>query len=133
MKFCFANLWFAWLWMLLGFLSGMVMGMFFQREHWLGGYASFRRRLYRLGHVSFFGLGALNLFFYFTAQSVTGNAELLSIASGAMIAGGISMPLCCLVVAHLKFGIFPFHLRSSVRSLFRQAQAIRTCWQGVNR
>jgi hypothetical protein len=100
MKFCFVNLWFAWLWMLLGFLSGMVMGMFFQREHWLGGYASFRRRLYRLGHVSFFGLGALNLFFYFTAQSVTGNAEVISIASMAMIAGGISMPLCCLVVAH---------------------------------
>lgn len=100
MKICFANLWFAWLWMLLGFLSGMVMGMFFQREHWLGGYASFRRRLYRLGHVSFFGLGAVNLLFYFTAQSFTGNGEVLAIASLAMIAGGISMPLCCLIVAH---------------------------------
>ena len=48
----------AWLWMLLGFISGTVLGLNFHRENWLGGYASRQRRLYRLGHVSFFGLGA---------------------------------------------------------------------------
>lgn len=62
------NLLLAWLWILLGFISGMVMGMFFHRENWLGGYASFKRRMYRLGHILFFGLGVLNLMFCLTVQ-----------------------------------------------------------------
>ena len=39
----------AWIWMLLGFVAGMVLGTFFQNENWLGGYSSFRRRMVRLG------------------------------------------------------------------------------------
>src|SRR5882762_3525993 len=62
-----SNLVIAWIWILLGFFSGMLQGMFFNRENWLGGYNSLKRRLYRLAHISFFGLGAVNLFFYFTA------------------------------------------------------------------
>ena len=34
----------AWLWVLLGFISGMLLGLNFHRENWLGGYASQRRR-----------------------------------------------------------------------------------------
>jgi hypothetical protein len=94
------NLLFAWLGILCGFLSGFVLGLFFHREDWLGGYGSFKRRLYRLAHISFFGLGAVNLLFYFTAQKFSGAAPLVSIASGAFIAGAISMPLCCIVMAH---------------------------------
>jgi len=93
------NLCFGWLWILLGFLSGMVMGFFFHREDWLGGYGSFRRRLYRLAHVSFFGLGVLNFLFYLTAQEIRGSAR-IDDAGTAMIAGGVAMPICCLVVAH---------------------------------
>src|SRR5206468_12363049 len=50
------NLLAAWSGILLGFISGLVFGLFFHREGWLGGYSSFKRRLYRLGHISFFGL-----------------------------------------------------------------------------
>ena len=63
------NLLIAWIWILLGFLSGAALGTRFHREDWLGGYGSFKRRLYRLGHISFLGLAAMNLLFYFTAQS----------------------------------------------------------------
>ena len=35
MKFHF-NLILAWLWILLGFAAGMVLGMFFHGENWLG-------------------------------------------------------------------------------------------------
>ena len=35
------NLVMAWTWILLGFLSGSVLGLFFARENWLGGFASF--------------------------------------------------------------------------------------------
>ena len=32
---------FGWVWVLAGFLSGLVLGLFFQRDDWLGGYGSF--------------------------------------------------------------------------------------------
>jgi len=101
------NLLAAWVGMLLGFLSGLALGLFFHREDWLGGYGSFTRRLYRLAHISFFGLGAVNFFFYFTARTMH-PGMLLSLASSAFIAGAITMPVCCLIMAH-----FP-----NTRSLF---------------
>ena len=84
----------------MGFLSGLAMGLFFHRENWLGGYTSFRRRLYRLGHISFFGLGAVNLMFYLTARFALQSSAVRDCASVAFIIGGLTMPLVCLVVAH---------------------------------
>ena len=94
------NLIAAWAGILLGFLSGMVQGMFFHRENWLGGYASLKRRMYRLGHISFFGLGAVNLFFWLTATSSNFSSGIASIVSWAFIVGAVTMPLCCVVMAH---------------------------------
>jgi hypothetical protein len=94
------NLTAAWVGILLGFLSGMLLGTFFHREGWLGGYASFRRRMYRLGHISFFGLGAVNLFFWITMKLSPAAGALVNVASGAFILGAITMPLCCVVMAH---------------------------------
>ena len=96
-----ANLAMAWLWILFGFLSGLGLGCFFHREDWLGGYGSFQRRMYRLAHISFFGLGFVNLGFYFTARVLPGPDPFLPLASGSFLAGAISMPLCCLLMAHL--------------------------------
>jgi hypothetical protein len=97
------NLVFAWLWILLGFASGMMLGLFFHREKWLGGYGSFPRRMYRLGHISFFGLGAVNLLFWLTPQRIAPAASIAQIASWAswtFIVGGVTMPVCCLAMAH---------------------------------
>ena len=94
------NLIAAWSGILLGFLSGMVQGMCFHRENWLGGYASLKRRMYRLGHISFFGLGAVNLFFWLTATSSNLSSGIASIVSWAFIVGAVTMPLCCVVMAH---------------------------------
>ena len=93
------NLLLAWLWILLGFISGMVMGMFFHRENWLGGYASFKRRMYRLGHISFFGLGVLNLMFCFTVQHFMLTGTAIHWASLAFVIGAIAMPICCAIMA----------------------------------
>ena len=41
----------GWLGMLLGVVSGAVIGLFFHREDWMGGYQSCRRRLSRLRHI----------------------------------------------------------------------------------
>jgi hypothetical protein len=100
----------AWLWILLGFTSGMVLGLFFHRENWLGGYGSFQRRMYRLGHISFFGLGAVNLFFALTVQHFALAGQGIQFASGAFVLGAITMPLCCAIVAkapklHLIFSV----------------------------
>lgn len=94
------NLVLAWLWILLGFVSGMGLGLFFHDEHWLGGYASLKRRMYRLAHISFFGLGTVNLFFWATLKLHPAAGTLVNLASGTFILGAVTMPLCCLVMAH---------------------------------
>ena len=93
------NLILAWLWILLGFVSGMVLGLFFHGENWLGGYGSFKRRMYRLGHISFFGLGALNLLFCLTVHIFALSGSLVHIASPAFIVGAVAMPACCAIMA----------------------------------
>ena len=94
------NLFLAWLWILFGFVTGMVLGLCFHHENWLGGYGSFKRRMYRLGHISFFGLGAVNLLFWLTAKNLSLTGPLADATSWAFIVGAITMPACCAVMAH---------------------------------
>lgn len=94
------NLWFGWLWILLGFISGTALGIFFTDEKWMGGYGSFKRRMYRLGHISFFGLGTVNLLFWGTMWALKPTGPLTALAAAAFIVGGVTMPICCLIAAH---------------------------------
>lgn len=94
------NLVLAWLWIVLGFGIGLFFGLHFHKEQWLGGYASFQRRLYRLAHISFFGLGAVNFLFYLTTRSFTRASVAVTVASWAFVLGAVSMPLCCFALAH---------------------------------
>ena len=89
------NLVSAWVGLLLGFISGALMGLKFHQPDWLGGYASYPRRMIRLGHISFFGLGMVNLMFYFAARSLPPFGPALVAASWLFIVGAITMPLCC--------------------------------------
>lgn len=89
----------GWSGMLGGVVSGTALGLFFHRENWMGGYASFRRRLARLGHISFFGLGFLNLLFAFTNQFVALPERPASVAAGALIVAAVAMPTCCFLAA----------------------------------
>ena len=93
------NLLFAWTWILAGFASGLVMGLFFNREQWLGGYTSLKRRLFRLAHISFFGLGAVNLMYYFTARYALNASAWQEVAAWGFVVGGITMPLACVIMA----------------------------------
>ena len=92
----------GWLGMLAGVLSGAVIGLFFHREDWMGGYESYRRRLTRLGHISFFGLGFLNLLFAATAGQLALGGQYLWTASCALMAGAVTMPACCFLSAWRK-------------------------------
>lgn len=85
--------------MLGGVLSGSLIGLFFHRQDWLGGYGSFRRRMVRLGHISFFGLGFINLMFVFSVMLVPILAPYLEVASLSLLLGAVTMPLCCFLSA----------------------------------
>lgn len=96
------NLIVGWLGMLGGVLSGAAVGLFFHRDDWMGGYGSYRRRVARLGHISFFGLGFLNLIFAATSAQLFLHGNWLEIASWALIVGALTMPVCCFLSAWRK-------------------------------
>ena len=88
--------------MLAGALSGAAIGLFFHDEGWMGGYGSFRRRLTRLGHVSFFGLGFVNLLFAFTHHLAAMPPVWGWAAAWGFLAGAVAMPTCCFLTAWRK-------------------------------
>ena len=89
----------GWVSLTLGAASGAVLGLFFHRADFLGGYDSYRRRLIRLGHIAFFGLGFVNLFFALQSPQMRLAPHELSSASWALIIGNASMPLACALTA----------------------------------
>jgi hypothetical protein len=85
----------GWSLILAAFVSGAVVGLFFHREDFLGGYNSFRRRLLRLGHIACAALGILNLL-------VALGPIPHPLTSAGFIVGGITMPLICWLSAWRK-------------------------------
>lgn len=92
------NLHAAWICFLCGALAGATTGLFFHGEQWLGGYTHWRRRMVRLGHIAFFGIGLLNLAFVLTAESV-GLVSGLEFPSYLLILGAVTMPAVCYLSA----------------------------------
>jgi hypothetical protein len=96
-----ANLYAAWIGILLGFIAGAVPGLFFHDENWLGGYASWRRRMIRLGHISFFGIAFINLAFALTVAHLQIDT-IHPLPSRLLITGAIAMPTVCYLSAYKK-------------------------------
>jgi uncharacterized membrane protein YoaK (UPF0700 family) len=96
------NLLAGWIGLLAGVISGAVIGLFFHREDWMGGYDSYRRRLTRLGHISFFGLGFVNILFGLTVATVNLSGERIELASRCLLLGAVTMPICCFLSAWRK-------------------------------
>jgi hypothetical protein len=82
----------AWIGFALGCISGAVPGLFFHNPDWLGGYTSWPRRLIRLAHISFFGIGLLNLGMGLTGRVLDICAPAASIL---MLIGALTMPVLC--------------------------------------
>ena len=95
-----ANLLAGWIGIVVGFAAGALPGLFFWMEDWLGGYGSWRRRLVRLAHIAFFGLGFINILF---ALSVAGlglaASPALGWSSALLVAGAAAMPAVCYLAA----------------------------------
>lgn len=92
----------VWIGMLLGVVSGAVIGLFFTREDWMGGYGSHRRRLARLGHISFFGLAFVNAIFAFTHHLTPLREPFATVAFWAFATGAATMPTVCFLCAWKK-------------------------------
>ena len=87
--------WFAgWGMILAAFVTGGAVGLFFHRETFWGGYASFRRRIVRLGHIALAALGMINLLYAMSPWPVAGTWE-AAWAGRLWIVGGISMSVVC--------------------------------------
>ncbi len=94
------NLWAAWIGILVGMISGAALGLFFHRAEWMGGYDAWRRRLARLGHISFFGLAFVNLAFFLTVDRLGGgDPPALLLSSRLLVAGAVLMPAVCFLSA----------------------------------
>lgn len=89
-----ANLYAGWLAIFAGLVAGTVLGLFFHRDRWLGGYESWRRRMFRLGHVALVGTGLLNIAFALSLEAVHPTAT-LPLASALLLAGAATMPTVC--------------------------------------
>ncbi len=84
----------GWWLLLLAFITGAGMGLFFHRDDFLGGYSSFRRRIVRLGHIALAALGMLNVVFSYSPWPLPAT----TMGAGASIGfavGGIAMPVVC--------------------------------------
>lgn len=97
------NFYAGWLGVLAGLLAGAAIGMFFHKDQWLGGYASWRRRMLRLGHIASVMVGILNLLFVFSVgQWFVNVSRLTDISSWLFVAGLVGMPICCYASAAWK-------------------------------
>lgn len=88
----------AWIGIALGLLSGTVQGLHFHRDGWLGGYASWPRRMLRLGHISFFGIAFLNLA-YAQTLFLRGAEGASAPGTWLLICAAIAMPTVCYLSA----------------------------------
>ena len=95
------NLLIGWIGMAAGVLSGAVVGLYFHKEEWLGGYGSFRRRMLRLGHIAFFGIGFLNILFALTLSEAD-SAPWILVGAWALGVTNLLMPLNCFLSAWKK-------------------------------
>lgn len=92
------NLYAAWIGFLMGGIAGAIPGLFFYNKDWLGGYSSWSRRMVRLGHISFFGIGILNLLFALSASHL-GITSGIVLPSILLVIGLVAMPAVCYLSA----------------------------------
>lgn len=94
----------AWLSFCVGVATGMVMGLWsfdgpFPAPPGLERYDDLSRRLARLGHIAFFGLGFLNLFLAGALEQTSLGAKARRMAAVAMNFGNVFLPLTLFAAA----------------------------------
>jgi hypothetical protein len=94
----------GWVSTCLGAATGLILGLWsfdgpFAVPAWLGEYDQTSRRLARLGHIAFFGLGILNLLLAYELKRTTLGSLGRRTASWAMNFGNVFLPLTLFAAA----------------------------------
>ena len=94
----------GWMSLALGAGTGMVMGLWsfdgpVATPSWLGDYGETSRRLVRLGHIAFFGLGILNLLLARELPRLSLGGPARRTAARAMNFGNVFLPLTLFAAA----------------------------------
>lgn len=103
------NWYVGWCMILTAFLTGAILGLFFHREDFLGSYASFRRRIVRLGHIALAALGMINVLYALSFPSPNASLQ-AQVASIGFVVGGISMPAVCFLTGWKDFFRYLFFI-----------------------
>jgi hypothetical protein len=119
----------GWISFLGGVASGALLGLFFHRDGWLGGYASWRRRMFRLGHIAFFGLGSINLMFGLSIHAYPLPDQHAALAAYAFVTCAATMsPICFLSGWRMPFRhLFPV----PVLALLVGVSTLLSGWQSL--
>ena len=94
----------GWCSLVLGIATGLVMGLWsfdgpMATPAWLGEYADTSRRLARLGHIAFIGLGLINILLAHELPQSALGARARRIASRHMNFGNIALPIALFAAA----------------------------------
>src|SRR5436309_413225 len=92
------NWYFGWGLILTAFVTGAILGLFFYRPDFLGGYASFKRRTLRLGHIALAALGMVNVLYSLSPRASDPSLGTW-IASLGFVIGGVTMPAVCFLTS----------------------------------
>lgn len=92
---------------LAAFVTGAALGLFFYRADFLGGYASFPRRMVRLGHIALAALGMMNVLYSLSPWPTVGTVGSRTASMGFAI-GGITMPTVCFLAGWKPFFRYAF-------------------------
>jgi hypothetical protein len=88
----------GWASLAMGIATGLVMGLWsfdgpLTPPAWLGDYADTSRRLARLGHIAFIGLGILNILLARELTQTSLGDKARRLASRAMNVGNVLLPI----------------------------------------
>ena len=89
----------GWTSMIFGLFSGAWIGLSFGDDRWGGGYPSFYRRMLRLGHIAFFGLGFVNILFALSIGALPLGPRLQVGAATGFAVAALTMSPCCFLTA----------------------------------
>lgn len=92
------NWYFGWSLILAAFITGAILGLYFHKKDFMGGYDAFRRRMARLGHIALAALGMLNILFALTPVEPD-PWTVMPRAAVCMMVGGVTMPLVCFLTS----------------------------------
>jgi len=97
----------GWISLVVGIATGLVMGLWsfdgpMTTPAWLGEYGDTARRLARLGHIAFIGLGIINILIAHELPQSALNTRGRRLASRHMNFGNIVLPITLLVFGLLR-------------------------------